>query len=264
MMQQNASQNNLMISTIEGRSVPIVSQTEIDPMKTALSPILALATTTALTELLAAAKKPRKTGKRRPLMARPPATVAIEPAKSRDHETWQDLLLAKRGETVTKKQFYVYAIYVDGVVRYIGKGSNGRVHFHVIEARRINSRRARGANTDRTATKFYRKLAEAMRQGAIITEEIMLDGLTNQGAYRIEKQKVEELHKQKRDQLWNTIDERLIGVTWEKFKRKQGKESFQRRQGHRLVGRPAGRRLPDLVVPCPSCARPKIDPFLRQ
>jgi hypothetical protein len=141
---------------------------------------------------------------------------------------------------VSKKQFYVYAVYVDGVVRYIGKGSNGRVHFHVIEARRINSRRARGANTDRTATKFYRKLAEAMRHGAIITEEIMLDGLTNQGAYRIEKQKVEELQKQKRDQLWNTIDERLIGVTWEEFKRKQGEESFQRRQGHCLVRRPAG------------------------
>jgi hypothetical protein len=33
-------------------SVPIVSQTEIDPMKTALSLMLALATTTALTEPL--------------------------------------------------------------------------------------------------------------------------------------------------------------------------------------------------------------------
>jgi hypothetical protein len=53
---------------------------------------------------------------------------------------------------VTKKQFYVYAIYVDGVIRYIGKGSNGRVHFHVIEARRINSRRARGANSGLTAS----------------------------------------------------------------------------------------------------------------
>jgi hypothetical protein len=66
------------------------------------------------------------------------------------------------------KQFYVYAICVDGVVRYIGKGSNGRVHFHVIEAGRINKRRARGANIDRTATKFYGKLAEAMRHEATI------------------------------------------------------------------------------------------------
>jgi hypothetical protein len=57
---------------------------------------------------------------------------------------------------VSNKQFYVYVIYVDGVVRYIGKGRNARMHFHVIEARRINSRRARGANTERTSTKFYR------------------------------------------------------------------------------------------------------------
>src|SRR5256886_12835071 len=92
-----------------------------------------------------------------------------------------------------------------------------RSHFHVIEARRINSRRARGANTDRTATKFYRKLAEAMRHGATITEKLMFDGLTNQRAHRIEKQKIEELHKQQRDQLWNTIDERLIAVTRKNF-----------------------------------------------
>jgi hypothetical protein len=105
---------------------------------------------------------------------------------------------------------------------------NGRLHFHVIEARRINRRRARGANTDRTAANFYQKLAEAMRHGATITEEIMLDGLTNNEAYRIEKQKIEELHKQHRGQLWNTIDERLIGITWEEFKRKQREESFQR------------------------------------
>jgi hypothetical protein len=127
---------------------------------------------------------------------------------------------------VTKKQFYVYAIYVDGVVRYIGKGSNGRMHFHPIEARRINSRRARGANTDCTATKFYRKLAEAMRHGATITEEIMLDGLTNQEAYRIEKQKIEELHKQKRDQLWNTIDERLIGTTGRNLNENKERRAF--------------------------------------
>ena len=58
----------------------------------------------------------------------------------------------------------VDAIDVNGVVRYIGKGSNGRLHFHAIEARRINSRRARSAlRPDRTTTNFYRKLAEAMK-----------------------------------------------------------------------------------------------------
>jgi hypothetical protein len=144
---------------------------------------------------------------------------------------------------VSKKQFYVYALYVDGVVRYIGKGSNGRLHFHVIEARRINRRRARGANTNRTATNFYRKLAEAMRHGATITEEIVLDGLTNNEAYRIEKQKIEELHKQNRGQLWNTIDERLIGITWAEFKRKQIEASRQRRQGTGGAGGSAAGRV---------------------
>jgi hypothetical protein len=71
---------------------------------------------------------------------------------------------------VTDRRFYVYAIYVDEVVRYIGKGSNGGMYFHVIEAQRINGRRARGAKTDQTSTKFYRKLAEAMRRGAAIRE----------------------------------------------------------------------------------------------
>jgi hypothetical protein len=60
-----------------------------------------------------------------------------------------------------------------------------------------------------------------MGHGATITEQIMLYGLTNQEAYRIEKQKIEELHKQNRDQLWNTIDESLVGITWEEYKRKR-------------------------------------------
>jgi hypothetical protein len=138
-------------------------------------------------------------------------------------------------EAVTKKRFYVYAIYVDGIVRYIGKGSNGRMHFHAIEARRINNRRALGANTDRTSTNFYRKFAEAMRHGATITEEIMIDGLTEREAYRIEKQKIEELQKDDRGQLWNTIDERLTGITWEEYKRK-------RRERHRLAHSPKAAR----------------------
>jgi hypothetical protein len=117
--------------------------------------------------------------------------------------------------------FYVYAIYVDEVVRYIGKGSNGRVYFHVIEAQRINGRRACGAKTDRTSTKFYRKLAEAMRRGAAIREEIVLRGLTNKAAYRLEKQKIEELYKRDQGQLWNTIDERMLGTTWKDYKRKR-------------------------------------------
>ena len=50
MTRQYTGRNNLTISMPDGGSVPIVSQTEIKPMKTALSLILALVTTTALTE----------------------------------------------------------------------------------------------------------------------------------------------------------------------------------------------------------------------
>ena len=50
MTQQYTGRNNVTISMPDGGSVPIVSQTEIDPMKTALSLMLALVTTTALTE----------------------------------------------------------------------------------------------------------------------------------------------------------------------------------------------------------------------
>ena len=147
------------------------------------------------------------------------ASCAHRPPESERHERRRRHLLPIN--TMTRQRFYVYAIYVAGVVRYIGKGSNGRLSFHVIEARRINSRRALGANTDCTATNFYRKLAEAMRHGATITEEIMVDGLTDREAYRIEKQKIEELHKHNRGQLWNTIDERFIGITWKEYKQKR-------------------------------------------
>jgi hypothetical protein len=35
------------------------------------------------------------------------------------------ILFVQRGETVSNKQFYIYGIYVDGAVRYIGKARMG-------------------------------------------------------------------------------------------------------------------------------------------
>jgi hypothetical protein len=124
---------------------------------------------------------------------------------------------------VIERHFYVYAIYVDGVLRYIGKGSNGRLYVRVIEARRINRRRAHGAKTDRTSTNFYRKLAEAMRGGATITEQITDPGLSELEAYKIERMKIEAMHQRNPGQLWNTIDERFIGIAWEEFQRQRGR-----------------------------------------
>jgi len=56
MTQQDTSRNNVTISMPGAGSVPIVSQTEINPMKTAISLMLALVTTTALTEPAARAE----------------------------------------------------------------------------------------------------------------------------------------------------------------------------------------------------------------
>src|SRR5262245_52404631 len=58
MTQQYTGRNNVTISMPDGGNVPIVSQTEIEPMKTALSLMLALITTTALTEPLPLPKPP--------------------------------------------------------------------------------------------------------------------------------------------------------------------------------------------------------------
>src|SRR5215475_10786643 len=58
MTRQYADQNNVTISTPDDGSVPIVSQTEIEPIKTALSLMFALTTTTALAEPLPVPKPP--------------------------------------------------------------------------------------------------------------------------------------------------------------------------------------------------------------
>jgi len=58
MTQQYTGRNNVTISMTGSGSVPIVSQTEINSMKTALSLMLALITTTALTEPLPVPKPP--------------------------------------------------------------------------------------------------------------------------------------------------------------------------------------------------------------
>src|SRR5262249_42125893 len=58
MTQQYTGRNNITISMPDGGSVPIVSQTEIESMKTALFLMLALVTTTALTEPLPVPKPP--------------------------------------------------------------------------------------------------------------------------------------------------------------------------------------------------------------
>jgi hypothetical protein len=103
---------------------------------------------------------------------------------------------------------YVYAIIVDGVVRYIGKGRHGRMYTHLIEAKRTSARCP--ADTARLSPRMHRKLVEAVRAGSQITEAVIKSGLTDRAAYRIESRMIGEFHKFRAGQLWNTIDERFL------------------------------------------------------
>lgn len=93
---------------------------------------------------------------------------------------------------------YVYAITVNGVVRYIGKGRRYRAIEHFRFARSINKRRAKGEKVK--AYPFHNKLAKAMRSGADVSYEIIVKGLDDAAAYQRE---VEEMAKIPSGQLWN-------------------------------------------------------------
>jgi hypothetical protein len=103
---------------------------------------------------------------------------------------------------------YIYAIIVDGVVRYIGKGRNGRMYTHLIEAKRTSARCP--TKTDHLYPRVHRKLVEAVRAGSQIIETVIKSGLTDRAAYRLESRMIGEFHKFCAGRLWNTIDERFL------------------------------------------------------
>jgi hypothetical protein len=69
---------------------------------------------------------------------------------------------------------YIYAIIVDGVVRYIGKGRNGRMYTHLIEAKRTSARCP--AETAHLYPRKHRKLVETVRAGSQIIETVITSG----------------------------------------------------------------------------------------
>jgi len=103
---------------------------------------------------------------------------------------------------------YIYAIVVDGVVRYIGKGRNGRMYTHLVEAKRTSARCP--AKTAHLYPRMHRKLVETVRAGSQIIETVITSGLTDRAAYRLESRMIGEFHKFRAGQLWNTIDERFL------------------------------------------------------
>ena len=81
------------------------------------------------------------------------------------------------------KRSYVYAIHVDGVLRYIGKGTNGRMYAHMKEVRQRLTRKFKLKNV---WPFFQRKLTEAVMKGAVIEEIVLADNLTSKQAYKLE------------------------------------------------------------------------------
>jgi hypothetical protein len=101
------------------------------------------------------------------------------------------------------KRSYIYAIHVDGVLRYIGKGTNGRIYAHMKEVRQRLTRKFKLKNI---WPLFQRKLTEAVMKGAVIEEIVLADNLTSKQAYKLEHRHLERLvYAGNREQLWNAI-----------------------------------------------------------
>jgi hypothetical protein len=101
------------------------------------------------------------------------------------------------------KRSYVYAIHVDGVLRYIGKGTNGRMRAHMKEVRQRLTRKFKLKNV---SPFFQRKLTEAVMKGAVIEEIVLADNLTTKQAYKLEYGHMERMvYAGNREQLWNAI-----------------------------------------------------------
>jgi uncharacterized membrane protein YccC len=99
--------------------------------------------------------------------------------------------------------YYVYAIQVSDVVRYIGKGKGLRLYAHMTEVRRRLHREFRLENIE---SRLQRNLTAAVLSGEKIAEQILIDGLTEKAAYELEHDQLREyVLAGKREQLWNVI-----------------------------------------------------------
>jgi hypothetical protein len=99
--------------------------------------------------------------------------------------------------------YYVYTISVDGIVRYIGKGKDLRLYFHMKEVRhRLN----RYFKLRSIGSRFQQNLTRAVISGANVVEQVLVDELTEKAAYKLEYEKLREyVYAGKGDHLWNVI-----------------------------------------------------------
>jgi hypothetical protein len=91
------------------------------------------------------------------------------------------------------RQCYVYEIRIDGVVRYIGKGRNGRIYSHLIDAKRTASRSE--VKIGNLSPHFRKMLVSAVRRGLNIAEVIVASNLTDGEAYTIEQEMIGNYHR---------------------------------------------------------------------
>lgn len=93
---------------------------------------------------------------------------------------------------------YVYHILVDGIIRYVGKGSGERVYDHIKVAEKIN----RGRVTSRKILRstLYTRLARSIREDSTVTLIIVSEGLSDADAYNLE---IEEIAARPIGSLWN-------------------------------------------------------------
>ena len=101
------------------------------------------------------------------------------------------------------KRSYVYAIHVDGVLRYIGKGTDDRMYAHMKE---VSQRLTRKFKLKNVSPFFQRKLTEAVMKGAVIEQIVLADNLTSKQAYKLEYRHLERMvYAGNREQLWNAV-----------------------------------------------------------
>lgn len=122
---------------------------------------------------------------------------------------------------------YVYAISVDGVVRYIGKGSGvplKRANEHIRTAKRLIRRRDAGQKL--WAPSLYNHLAKAISSGAIIKVEALCSDLSHEAAFSLE---AIEIAARPVKQLWNLDSGGLGGKTFSAEHRRKLSEVGKKR-----------------------------------
>lgn len=95
-----------------------------------------------------------------------------------------------------KRTFYVYGLFVDGELRYIGKGTGRRAWAHIKAARAF----LRG-KPKKHFPRLYRELCAALLRDANIEPSILMSGLSEAAAYAAEREAIAG-----RDDLWNTLE----------------------------------------------------------